>query len=111
MDNKVFLIKLVHSLIFFLMMASLLYILYSVITATFNLLLLFALAALFIEGITLILNNWRCPMAGLAERYGSESGTVTDIFLPSIIARNSFRIFSVVFALELILLAIRYLLN
>lgn len=111
MGNKVFLIKLVHSLIFFLMMASLLYILYSGITGTFNLLLLFALMTIFIEGITLILNKWRCPMAGLAEKYGAESGSVTDIFLPSVIARNSFRIFSVVFTLELILLAIRYLLS
>lgn len=111
MGNKVFFIKLVHSLILFLMIVSLLYILYSGITGTFNLLLLLALTAVFTEGITLILNKWRCPMTGLAERYGSESGSVTGIFLPSVIARNSFRIFIVVFTLELILLAIRYLLS
>ncbi len=110
MINKLFLIKLVHSLIFFLMLACLIYILYSGITGTFNLLLLLALIAIFTEGIALILNNWRCPLTGLAERYGAESGSVTDIFLPSIIARNSFMIFSVVFALGLVLLAIRYFL-
>jgi hypothetical protein len=27
-------------------------------------------------------NGWRCPLRGLAEELGAESGRVSDIFLP-----------------------------
>jgi len=106
--DKIFFIKLVHSLIFFLMVGCLTYILYSGITETFNWVLLFALIALLIEGIALIINKWRCPMTTLAEKYGAEKGTVTDIFLPAIISRNVFKIAIVLFPAELIFLGIRY---
>ena len=106
--DKIFFIKLVHSLIFFLMVGCLAYILYSGITKTFNGVLLFALIAFLIEGITLIINRWRCPLTTLAEKYGAEKGTVTDIFLPAIISRNVFKISIVLFPAELVFLGIRY---
>ena len=108
MLDKIFFIKLVHSLIFFLMVGCLAYILYSGITKTFNGVLLFALIAFLIEGITLIINRWRCPLTTLAEKYGAEKGTVTDIFLPIIISRNVFKIAIVLFPAELVFLVIRY---
>ncbi len=108
MLDKVFFIKLVHSLIFFFMVGCLIYILYSGITKTFNWVLLFALIALLIDGITLILNKWRCPLTTLAEKYGAEKGTVTDMFLPAIISRNVFKIAIVLFPAELVFLGIRY---
>lgn len=33
-------------------------------------------------------NGFVCPLTPLAERYGATRGSVTDIFLPDIIARN-----------------------
>ena len=33
-------------------------------------------------------NGFVCPLTPLAERYGAERGSVTDIFLPDVIARN-----------------------
>ena len=33
-------------------------------------------------------NGFRCPLTGLAKRYGAESGSVTDIYLPRWFAHN-----------------------
>lgn len=33
-------------------------------------------------------NGFRCPLTGVAERLGAESGAITDIFLPNWLARN-----------------------
>ncbi len=90
------------------MSACLLYILYAGVTKTFNWVLLMAIVAIFIEGIVLILNKWRCPLTSLAEKYGADKGSVTDMFLPGVIARNVFKIAIVLFPVELVLLGIRY---
>jgi hypothetical protein len=48
------------------------------------------LAASVVTGETLVFagNGFRCPLTGLAERYGSEHGSVTDIYLPKWFAHN-----------------------
>jgi len=33
-------------------------------------------------------NGFRCPLTELAERYGAQSGSVTDIYLPKWFAHN-----------------------
>jgi hypothetical protein len=33
-------------------------------------------------------NGFVCPLTPLAERYGAERGSVSDIFLPDVVARN-----------------------
>ena len=90
------------------MIACLLYILYAGVARTFNRVLLIAIVAIFIEGGALIINKGRCPLTTLAEKYGAEKGSVADIFLPAIIARNAFKWSAVLFTAELILLGIRY---
>jgi hypothetical protein len=84
------------------------YILYSGITRTFNWVLLIAIIAILIEGLALLLNNGRCPLTTLAEKYGAENGSVTDIFLPNWIARNVFTVSIILFSAELVLLGFRY---
>ena len=90
------------------MSVCLMYILYSGITRTFNWVLLIAIIAILIEGLALLLNNGRCPLTTLAEKYGAENGSVTDIFLPKVIARNLFRVSLLLFIAELVLLGFRY---
>ncbi len=108
MLNRILFIKLVHTFIFFFMVACLVYILYSGITGTFNWVLLSALIAILVEGIVVLLNKGRCPLTSLAEKYGAEKGTITEMFLPPVIARNVFRVSPVIAAAGIILLAIRY---
>lgn len=48
------------------------------------------LAATVVTAETLVFtgNGFRCPLTGLARRYGAESGSVTDIYLPRWFAHN-----------------------
>jgi hypothetical protein len=49
-----------------------------------------AVAGAIVAGETLVFagNGFRCPLTGLAERYGAQSGSVTDIHLPKWFAHN-----------------------
>jgi len=106
--SKVFLIKLAHAIIFFLMSLCLVYVLYCALTRTYDWTLLLALSAISLEGLALLLNHGRCPLTSLAEKYGAEKGSVTDILLPRWMARNVFRFSTILVVIELILLAFGY---
>jgi len=110
-SKKVFAIKLFHSFIFLFMVACLLYILYCAITRRYDWTLFLALVAMFIEGLALLLNRWRCPLTTLAEKYGAANGAVTDIFLPVWLTRHTFKISTIVVIIELIWLAWGYFLK
>ena len=49
-----------------------------------------AIAGAIVAGESLVFaaNGFRCPLTELAERYGAERGSVTDIYLPSRFAQN-----------------------
>ena len=49
-----------------------------------------AAAAAVVGGEVLVFagNGFRCPLTGLAERFGAQSGSVTDIYLPKWFAHN-----------------------
>lgn len=108
MHVRIFLIKSFHSLIFFYMAACLIYIPFAAITQKFDLLLVVALASMALEGLALLINHGQCPLKSLAEQYGAETGSVTDIFLPDVIARNIFRVSFPLLLVELVYLAFRY---
>ncbi len=106
--KKIFTIKFIHSIIFFFMVACLAYILYCAIAGRYDWTLLVALAAIFVEGLALLLNRWRCPLTSLAEKYGAASGAVTDIFLPEWLTRHTFKVSTALVIIELIWLAWGY---
>ena len=108
MPSRFLLFKLVHTGIFFFLSTCLIYILYAGITRTYNWYLVVAIGAISLEGLVLILNHWQCPLTMLAKKYSNQSGSVTDIFLPFWYARNAFKISTVLFLAELILLGFGY---
>lgn len=107
-ESKVFIVKLVHSIIFFFMVACLCYILYCAVTGRYDWTLLIVLIAICIEGLVLLLNKGTCPFTPLAEKYGAANGAVTDLFLPTWCSRHTFKISTIVVIIELIWLAIGY---
>ena len=107
-NNKVFVIKFIHSIIFYFIVLCLFYILYCAIVKNYNWTLLVALGAIFLEGLILLLYRWQCPLTILAQKYGDEKGTVTDILLPTWLVPHTFKIFTVVFSLALVLLGFGY---
>jgi hypothetical protein len=107
-NKKVFLIKFVHSILFWLMVFCLFYILYCAATGKYDWTLLAAVGIIILEGLSLVFNHWECPLTTLAEKYGAKKGSVTDIFLPNWCARNVFKFFTVLFTIEIIWLGIGY---
>ncbi|RAX18229.1 hypothetical protein DC347_01785 [Pseudarthrobacter sp. AG30] len=47
-----------------------------------------AAAVVAAETLVFAANGFHCPLTGLAKRYGAETGSVTDIYLPKWFAHN-----------------------
>jgi len=106
--NKLFLTKLVHTIIFISMSLALVYIFYGGITRTYNWVLFSAIGAILVEGAVLIFNRFQCPLANLARKYGDKKGSVTDMFYPKWFVPHVFRVSTVLFVIGLVLLGFRY---
>jgi len=109
--NKLFFIKLIHTVIFIFMSACIIYVLYCGITKTYNWILLFAIVAVLIEGLALVFNHWQCPLTNLAKKYGDEKGRVTDMFFPAWFVPHVFQACTVLFIIGLVLIAVNYLIT
>jgi len=107
-NRKVFFIKFVHSILFWLLTFCLFYILYGAITKTYDWTVLAAILIIFVEGMSLVFNHGRCPLTTLAEKYGAENGAVTHLFMPEWMARQVFRFFGVMFVIEIIWISVGY---
>ena len=108
LNKKVFVIKFIHSILFWLMVFCLFYTLYCAITSRYDGTLLLAVGIIILEGLSLAFNHWRCPLTTLAEKYGAENGAVTHLFMPKLCARYVFKFSAVLFAIEIIWLGIGY---
>ncbi len=110
LNKKVFVIKFIHSILFFLLVFCLFYTLYCAIVGKYDWTLLAAMAVVLIDGLLIALNRQRCPLTTLAEKYGAENGAVTDIFLPKFLARYVFKFFTLLFIVEVIWISLGYFL-
>ena len=108
LNKKVFAIKSIHLALFIIMSISLFYILYCGISGTYDWTLLTAICILLINGLAIVLNRGRCPLTTLAEKYGAENGAITHLILPKWAARYVFKFFTVVAAIEVVLLGFGY---
>jgi hypothetical protein len=109
--NRVFYIKLTHAILFLLMTFSVLYILYSGVTRTYNWVLIFSISTVTLESLALLLNRWRCPLTDLAMKYGAteEQARVTSLFCPKWFVPYVFKVYGVLFIFGLIFASVRYL--
>jgi hypothetical protein len=108
-NTRILFLKVIHAVIFWIMVACLLYILYCCVARRYDWTLLIAVGFILVEGLVLLINRFRCPLTTLAERWGADHGAVTDIFLPAWLARNTFKLSTVLFIIELVWLAVGYL--
>ena len=83
-----FLIKVTHTLAFFVIAGSIVAILVDGLRGRPQRRTGLAAAVALAECGVFAANGFVCPLTPLAERYGAERGSVTDIFLPEIVARN-----------------------
>jgi hypothetical protein len=105
----IFQIKVVHTVIFWVLSLCVLYALFSGVTDHITGWTWVALGLLLVESIALVLSGWTCPLTLLAERQGAARGSVTDIFLPEWLADRIFPICGTLYAVALVLIAWRLL--
>ena len=96
-------VKTVHSVAFIILQTAILYLVYKGLRRESD--SKAAAAAVLVGGECAIYagNGFRCPLTGLAEDLGAESGQVTDIFLPDWLARNIANIYAPLYVVALIL--------
>lgn len=100
-------IKVVHTVIFWVLSACVLYALYSGLADRITSWTWVAVVLLLVESVVLALSGWVCPLTLLAERQGAERGSVADIFLPKMLADRIFPVCGTLFGIALALLAWR----
>lgn len=111
MRITVFRIKVVHTLIFWLLSACVMYVLYSGVAGRVTTLTWVAAGFLLVESLVLAACGWTCPLTILAERQGAQRGSVTDIFLPKRLADRIFPVCGSLYVIGLALILARLLLR
>ncbi len=96
-QRRILLIKLVHSMICWVMSGGVVYILYAGVSRAPGWYPYLAIGLICAEGVALLLNHGRCPLTTLALRYGATRGSVTDIFLPGWAAARVFPVCGTLF--------------
>lgn len=81
-------IKTLHSVAWFSIEACVRYVLYTGFIGRTDRRVAAAAAVVAGESVVFAANGFRCPLTRLAERYGAERGSVTDVFLPKWFAHN-----------------------
>lgn len=104
---KLFIIKLIHTLIWLFFVSVIFYILYCGITNKISYLTWIGIGLIVGEGIVLIIFKMSCPLTLLARRYSNSSKDNFDIFLPNWLAKHNKIIFTSIFIIGLLILLIR----
>ena len=81
-------IKAVHSGVFLVELAAILWLVATGVTGRRDRTVVVAGALVAVEAAVFVVNGGVCPLTPLAERLGSSSGGVSDIFLPRAVART-----------------------
>ena len=107
MKITIFQIKLVHTVIFWILSLCVLYALFSGIAGPITTWTWVAVGLLLLESVVLAVSGWTCPLTILAERQGALRGSVADIFLPTWLADRIFPICGTLYGVALLAIAVR----
>ena len=81
-------IRAVHSAIFLVELGSILWLLVTGLANRRDRTVAVAAGLVAVESGVFVLNDGVCPLTPLAERHGAVRGSVSDIFLPDVVART-----------------------
>ena len=105
--NKLFWIKMFHTLIWLFFVTVIFYVLFSGITGKINDYTWVGIGLVFGEGIVLLAFKMFCPLTLLARKYSDSKKDNFDIFLPNWLAKNNKVIFTTIFLIALAMVLIR----
>lgn len=109
MNNRLLIIKLIHTLIWLFYNVVIFYLLYAVLADKIDVWVWICIGLVLLEGLILIIFKWFCPLTILARRYSASERANFDIFLPNWLAKNNKVIYTSLFAISLVILFIRLL--
>ena len=104
-ETKLMLIKAIHTLVWIFFNVVIFYMLYAVLADKIDKWLWIGLGLVILEGLTLLLFKFFCPLTIIARRYSDSTRDNFDIYLPSWLARYTKLIYtSIVGVIVLILI-------
>lgn len=107
MKQPLIAIKLIHTLIWFVLAGATLYIFYSGLLNRITTYTWIAITMIIAEGFVLLLFKWACPLTVIARKYSDSDKDNFDIYLPNWLARHNKTIFTTIFLVGLVLILIR----
>ena len=103
----IFHVKLVHTLIFWVLSTCVLFSLYGGVADQITPWTWAAVGLVLVESVVLAASGWTCPLTILAERLGAVRGSVSDIFLPKWLADRIFPICGTTYGVALVAILFR----
>lgn len=103
----IFHVKLIHTVIFWVLSSCVLYALYSGIADSITTWTWIAVGLVLVESVILAAFGWTCPLTILTERLGAARGSVSDIFLPKWFADRIFPICGTTYVVAVLLIVLR----
>jgi hypothetical protein len=107
MKITVFRIKVVHTVIFWILSLCVGYALFSALTGRITSWTWAAVGLVLVESVVLMMSGWTCPLTLLAERHGAVRGSVADLFLPTWLADRIFPICGTSYVVAVVIIVVR----
>ena len=101
------LLKTIHTVIWVIMATANVAAFYLAFAGRFNLWFFISIALLGGEIFVIVINRWHCPLTDIMASYTTERRPNFDIYLPEWLAKHNIRIFSILIALEVIVVVVR----
>ncbi len=108
-ENKLLTIKLIHTLIWVILVAVIGYIVYSGVMDTITTYTWVGIGLIITEGLVLFLFKMSCPLTVVARNFSDSKKDNFDIFLPNWLAKYNKLIFTSFFVVGLIIVVYRTL--
>lgn len=105
--RRLFLIRLLHTVIYVVMAASALVVLFAGVTGANGPWLPPALVLVLIESVVFIGFGLKCPLTAVVVRH-ADGAPVSDTLMPERLTRHTFKVFGPIFVIGLALLALRW---
>lgn len=106
-SQKLFLVKLIHTIIWAIFVGVIGYVVYAGIYNQIGTAVWIAIGFVILEGFVLLINQGKCPLTNIGARYTTDRNDAFDIFLPNWLAKHNKLIFTSIFAVGVILVIYR----
>lgn len=108
-ETSLAIIKLIHTLVWIFFNVVIFYMLYAVIANKLDVWLWIGFALVLLEGLTLLIFKFFCPLTIIARKYSDSTRDNFDIYLPNWLAKYTKLIYTSIVALIAVLTIIRLL--